>query len=129
MSSAAAIAAVRRRHWLTLRTLYGEPVVYRAGDLVVGAGATPLIAVPARVDGQQVSTGDALTVTSRSQDWLIDPDELIDESGDRVEPRHGHTVTRNNAEVYKVQPTDTAEDVWRWSDGGQTWLRVHSERQ
>jgi hypothetical protein len=129
MSSAAAIAAVRRRHWLTLRALHGEPVVYRAGDLVIGAGDTPLIAVPARVDGVQVSTGDALTVTSRSQDWLIDPDELIDESGDRVEPRHGHTIGRRSGEVYKVQPTDTAEDVWRWSEGSQTWRRVHSERQ
>lgn len=125
MSSSAAVAAVRRRHWLTLRALYGEPVTYRAGDLVI----EELVAVPARVDGQQVATAEESVVSSRGQDWLIDPAELVDESGEQVEPAHGHTIERESGEVYKVQPTDTAQDVWRWSDGSHTWRRVHSERK
>lgn len=124
-----------RRHWTTLRARYGERVRYTAGDLViVGTTELPLKAVPARVDGQQVSLNDASTVTSRSQDWLFDPAELVDENGDQIEPKHGHQIERLSddgtivLETYRVQPTDTAEDVWRWSEGTHTWRRVHSER-
>lgn len=124
------VAAIRRQHWLAVRSLHGEAITYRAGDLVISQHPTtgePLKAVPAQVDGQQTPTGDGLTVTSRGQDWLIDPDELVDELLERVEPAHGHTITRASGEVFKVQPTNNADDVWRWSDGLHTWRRVHSE--
>jgi hypothetical protein len=124
------VAQARRRHWLALRKLHGEPITYQAGDLVITNHPTtgePLKAVPAAVDGQQVALTETTTVTSRGQDWLIDPDELVDESGDRIEPDHGHTITRESGEVYAVQPTDTNDDVWRWSDSLHTWRRVHSE--
>lgn len=129
------VTNVYRRHWLTLRERYGQRVRYTAGDLViVGPTDKLLMAVPARVDGQQVSLSDASTVTSRSQDWLFDPAELVDEDGDQIEPKHGHQIEVLNAdgtvkEAYRVQPTDTAEDVWRWSEGTHTWRRVHSERE
>lgn len=129
------IANTYRRHWLTLRERYGERVRYTAGDLVInGPTDRRLKAVPARVDGQQVSLSDASTVTSRSQDWLLDPAELVDENGDQIEPKHGHKLERLDdagdvVETYRVQPTDTADDVWRWSDGTHAWRRVHSERE
>jgi hypothetical protein len=130
--SSSTVAATRRRHWLTLRAMYGEPITYRAGDLVLTnhpITGERLKGVPARVDATQVATGESTVATSRSQDWLLDPDELVDETGQRVEPRHGHTITRESGEIFKVQPTDTSDDVWRWSDGFHTWRRVFSERR
>jgi hypothetical protein len=125
------VAQARRRHWLALRSLHGEPVTYRAGDLVIDKHPTtgePLKAVPAKVDGQQVALSDTTTVTSRGQDWLIDPDELLDGNLERVEPEHGHTITTQSGDVYAIQPTDNNDDVWRWSDALHTWRRVHSEK-
>jgi hypothetical protein len=124
------VAETRRRHWLALRKLHGEPITYRAGDLVITnhpATGEPLKAVPAQVDGEQVALSESTTVTSRGQDWLIDPDELLDALLERVEPEHGHTITRASGEVYAVSPTDNNDDVWRWSDALHTWRRIHSE--
>jgi hypothetical protein len=124
------VAETRRRHWLALRKLHGEPITYRAGDLVITKHPTtgePLKAVPAQVDGEQVALSESTTVTSRGQDWLIDPDELLDALLERVEPEHGHTITRASGEVYAVSPTDNNDDVWRWSDALHTWRRIHSE--
>lgn len=114
-------AAARRRHWLTLRAQYGEPITYRAGDLVVA-----LVAVPAAVGGRQIGT-EQMAASVRGLDWLIDPDELVDADGLRIEPRHGHRITRADGTEYRVQPTDTAASVWRWSDSLQTWRRVNTE--
>ncbi len=125
------VAQARRRHWLALRKLHGEPITYRAGDLVITKHPTtgePLVAVPARVDGQQVALSESTSVTSQGQDWLIDPDELVDEDLERVEPDHGHVIETAAGEIYRVSPTDNANDVWRWSDSLHTWRRVHSER-
>jgi hypothetical protein len=113
----------QRLAWLTLRRQRGEPITYTDGDLVIN-----LVAVATRNDARQVDASEGFIVSSRAMDWLVDPDELIDELKKRVEPADGAFITRESGEKYKLMPTDGNEDTWRWSDPLETWRRINSSK-
>ena len=113
----------QRLAWLTLRRARGEPITYTDGDLVIN-----LVAVATRPDARQLDAGENFTAKSLDLDWLIAPDELVDETGDPVTPAHRAKITRANGETYRCMPTDSSEDTWRWSDPQQTWMRVHTSK-
>lgn len=115
----------QRLAWLTLRRLHGEPITYTRGDLVATC-----VAVPTRPAARQIDASDSVTITSRQMDWLVDPAELVDAAtAESIVPRHGDRITRASGETYRVQPADTGDDVWSWSDPLHTWRRVRSEQQ
>ncbi|GAB5404303.1 MAG: hypothetical protein Aurels2KO_25340 [Aureliella sp.] len=113
----------QRLAWLTLRHQRGESVTYTDGDLVID-----LVAVATRPDARQVDATEGFIVSSRAMDWLVDPDELIDEQNNRVEPADGAFITRKSGEKYKLMPTDGSEDTWRWSDPLETWRRINTAK-
>lgn len=117
-------ATPQRMAWLTLRRIRGESITYRDGDLAV-----ELVAVPTRPEALQVDSGESLVVSSRELDWLVDPDELVDADGLRVEPRTGATITRLSGDVYRIAPTNVSDDAWNWSDPLETWRRIHSAKR
>ena len=80
------------------------------------------------VRGQSISEdsgADGAIVTSRLQDWIIDPSELqID--GVEFEPDRGDKITAlETGMVYGIVP-GAGERFWRWSDQTEKAIRVHS---
>jgi hypothetical protein len=98
-------AALSRTHWAALKRLHGEAIVYQRADLSIEVEK----AVATRPYSGLASLADNIEVNARQMDWLIGPEDLIDESGDRIVPQRGDRITR--------------------ADGHSacTWRRIHTE--
>lgn len=110
--------------WTTLKALRGETVRYH-----VGSASVELTAVFAKPDASQVDTEDNLVLESRAWDVLIDPawPSSAPAAFSGLEPGRGHKIVRADGSTYFVQPSDSNQTCWRWSDALHTWRRVHTE--
>jgi hypothetical protein len=124
MSNVPPHAALLRLAWRTLQAQRGETITYHVGSYSIVIERKAVLTRPVT---QQVDTGENLAIESRAWDWLIDPDDLVDANGDRLEPDRGHRIEREDGIKYSVQPSDAGALAWRWSDGSHTWRRVHAE--
>lgn len=109
--------------WLQLLDDRGEEVTYRRGDLVVEG----LRVVFTGASSTQSPLGDQAQLQNRQLDCLIDPDSLVSESGERIEPKRGDRIERASGEIRKVFSPNNSKGTWRWSDAKQTWRRVFTE--
>ena len=123
MSNVPPHAALLRIAWRTLQVQRGESITYYVGSYSIVIEKA-VLTLPG---SGQVDTGENLAIETRSWDWLIDPDDLVNASGDRIEPDRGHRIERADGTKYAVQPSDAASLAWRWSDGSHTWRRTHTE--
>ena len=121
MSNAPAIS-VQRVHWLTLLKTRGVFVTYKA----TGFDVSQLNVVFTRPGEDQVNVDENFALESKQWDVLIDPATLVDSSGNTFEPSLGHQVVKEDGTIYRVQPGNGSRNCWRWSDGLQTWRRVHT---
>jgi hypothetical protein len=117
-------AALLSLAWRVLKAQRGERVTYYVGDYSVA-----LTAVLTRPSAGQVDMETDATIESRAWDWLIDPNELIDASSERIEPSLGSKIERADGTIYRVQPSDANGLCWRWSDGQRTWRRTRTEQE
>lgn len=113
----------QRLAWLTIRRQRGEKVTYTRGDLSI-----EMVAVATRPETRQIDGGEQFVTQSRELDWLVAPDEMVDEDGTQIEPAKRATITRASGEVYRVMPTDSTEHSWRWSDPTHAWRRIHTQQ-
>ncbi|MEC7395574.1 MAG: hypothetical protein VX930_03685 [Pseudomonadota bacterium] len=120
--------AALRYLWTDIRKLKGELIRYVDGDLVIaGTQQKPLKAVPTRPDYVQTDGGGDVTIGVQELDWLIDPEELVDENGTKLEPRDGARIEflRYGTE-YEIRAIQGTEEAWRYSDPSRTWIRIHT---
>lgn len=126
----------QRNLWLSIRKLRGELISYSDGDLVIGDEATSIddanacVAVPTRPDALQLDgADDQSTFGSDELQFLIAPDELVDENGERFEPAEGAIIKLLRfGDEYRIQPTDGTVKSWRWSDSLRTWYRINAAK-
>jgi hypothetical protein len=100
-------------------------VVYARGAITVNIKATPT-AIRQSVN----EATDAQYSLSDTREFLIYADDLVI-SGTKTKPVRGDQIreTLDGATVvFEVMPS-AGEDVWRWSDVGQTVIRVLTKRK
>lgn len=103
------------------RDLKAEPILYSDGN-----GTIPLTAAVGSTDFRQTSR-DGVSEIQRTTDFLIDPADLC-RGGSRIDPDAGHTITRTETgERFEAMPVG-GEPCWRWSDAGQSQLRIHTQK-
>lgn len=91
-----------------------------------GSVSRTFAAVPG--DERSQADGGGFGVTARDREWIIAAADIAEagfdapKSGDRIEHIADGVLTR-----YQVQRGDAA-DAWRWSDPGQTRMRVRSSQ-
>ncbi len=112
---------IQQVHWRTLLRERGELVDYDTGSQVI----SDVKVVVTRPGEDQVDLNESIAIENKQWDFLIDPDS-IRASGVRIVPKHGHKITRRDGTVYTVEPASSGRNCWRWSDGLQTWRRVHT---
>lgn len=119
-----AALTIQKVHWRTLLRQRGELVNYDTGvDLI----ADVKVVVTRPIDNQvDLSADGSIIAEAKEWDVLIDPDTLLDSSGNRIVPGDGHKITRAGGLVLTVQPGSTGRTCWRWSDAFETWRRVHT---
>lgn len=104
-----------------MRSLKSEPIVYNDGD-----GPVPLLAAVGSTAFRQTDQNGIGTI-QRTVDFLIDPVDLH-RDGVSLTPNEGHTILRSNTgETHELLPVN-GEPCWRWSDHGQTQLRLHTQK-
>lgn len=109
-------------HADALESAAGEPVTYRFGDLVIAIA----MAVRGRSEFEQISSEGEVRTESRTIDWLIRREAMVDPStGNAVEPSVGATITDSHGTVYDVVPGINPTG-WRHSDDHGFTYRVHS---
>lgn len=118
---AAPAISIQRVHWLTLLRQRGEPVTYTDGVVTL----TNVMVVVTRPGEDQIDLSDGVSIESKQWDILIDP-ETIKSGADRIIPSQGHKITRADGTVYRVEPSSGNRNCWKWSDGFETWRRVHT---
>ena len=115
-------AAMQATHAAT-RRVRGETVTYARGATTVAVTATR---------GSSRWTSEAVegsvNVDERSDDWLILATDLT-EAGITGGPTRGDTITDENETVFRVMPSGSTEQVWRWHDRGRTVYRVFSKER
>ncbi|QDT39729.1 hypothetical protein Pan189_41380 [Stratiformator vulcanicus] len=100
--------------------LRGVSVSYRRKD-----GTTEsVVAAPGRTDHADVD-GNGGTVTVRSDDWLIRPEDFTAQFGAAAVPVEGDRITFRGR-VYRLQPFG-GEPVYRPSDQDRRLWRMHSK--
>ncbi len=103
------------------RALKSEPVSYDDGN-----GPIALTAAVGSTAFRQTDLN-GISTLQRTVDFLIDPLDLT-RDGTPIIPDAGHTLTRTDtAETHEVIPLN-GEPSWRWSDAGQTQLRIHTQK-
>lgn len=109
-----------------IQTLAGEPIRYHVHrDLIVDIPK----AVLTRQKPTREEITDAVGFESRRWDWLIDPDCLIDASGDCIVPDIGHRIERVCDSAIYLVTANTRGSCWHWSDSTEVWRRVYTEAQ
>lgn len=100
-------------------------------DITYVDGATQVelkaLVGPARTE-QFVQQG-TVKLDGFEQDFLVVADDLVDDSGDRIEPRRGAHITRvisTRTYTYDIQPYRD-ERHWRWSGPGNGARRIHAK--
>lgn len=120
---AAPAMSIQQVHWRTLLRQRGEPVTYDTGVQAI----PDVMVVVTRPGEDQIDLNESTMVEGKQWDFLIDPDSIKDPDDVRIIPQHGHKITRADGTVYVVEPgSGGARNCWRWSDGMQTWRRVHT---
>ena len=119
--------------WLKdeLKANAGTTIIIRRGEL----RSEPITAVPGRTADDQYEEAGHLVTRARRVAWLIDPADYT-LAGDTLLPSDEHTI-----EQFDGEPDEWAEDdepmrrfevtspvpgqpPWRFTDAGQTMLRV-----
>lgn len=108
----------------TVAAIAGRSIVYKRGVNSV----TIDDAVPGdEFRGSLVEAG--VSVESQSRDWLIEATKInipnvgvtLPEQGDLIEE-----VVEGKTCTYEIMPLFNGDVPWRWSDRGQTRVRVHT---
>ena len=118
-------ASLKAIQWKAVKAQRGETVTYHSGD-----DSVELTAVFSRPNPVQVDGEENIVFESRSWDVLIDPawpSGAPAKFTSTYEPAHGEKVVRADGSTFLVQPSDSADLCWRWSDGDHTWRRVFVE--
>ena len=113
---------IQQVHWRTLLRTRGELVSY-----FIGAVEIPeLNVIVTRPGEDQIEVDENIAIANSQWDILIDPDTLIDGDAIRIVPAQGHVIVRADGTRYTVEPAGGSRNCWRWSDGLETWRRVHT---
>lgn len=108
-------------NWRALKRLRGETITYSIGSQSIAITAVFTRAAASKVDGEE-----NIVFQSRPSDILIDPTWPDDAPAafTNAEPTTGDLVTRADGTVFQVQPSDSVNLTWRYSDGNNTFRRV-----
>lgn len=93
----------------------GELVTYTHAD---GTVVNNVVAVPGKTEGQEISPGGKVLVTTRSSDWQIRTGQLS------KEPSRGDKLVTADGRTYTAVPS-VGGPVWVYSDTSETFYRIH----
>lgn len=103
-----------------LRSAAGETVTYHRGEHSVSLDAVPGATV------YDATVGDDVTVEGRTRDYVIVAADLVLDD-EQVMPERGDTIRHEiNGDVHVWEAIRFGEQVWCYSDHGQTAIRVHT---
>lgn len=106
-------------HFTRLGVLAGEVISYSDGATTV----TGVTAVKSRPRSIQIDAAESFMLSSKNWEFLVRYSDI------GREPKLGHTITDSSGVQYRVQPSNTTDNPWRWSDGQHTFVRIFVEQQ
>lgn len=109
-------------HSARLKQSAGESVSYFRGGQSVA-----LVAVPGQTVFDEVESDGEVRTQSKAVDFLVRPSDLVLD-GSATEPRRGDWIKRQDGQRFDVM-AGPAGVTWEWSDGHQTFMRIHTVRR